>query len=236
MIEQPIRRYSTNYHAWSYRFWLLELVLTYDKTVVARDQKEAILERELQKSNNWIKANVSDYSGCHYRQKLLVCILNFGTEGIPLLLKELDENEKRIFLYEGHESLWHHRRAILQLGMSRLKNLKDNTGNVQLSDKLEGVDVLESRLQQKESDLVQQVESKSCVNNESSQLNYSLCQAHVKWMGRRLKWDLTKSVHLELWRRNILYHFTHSTHKHKFIIYYEMMTQCKKEYLHFMHN
>ncbi|ODM99311.1 Protein prenyltransferase alpha subunit repeat-containing protein 1 [Orchesella cincta] len=202
MIEQPIRSYSTNYHAWSYRFWLLELVLTYDKTVVSKDQKERMLDRELQKSNTWIKSNVSDYSGCHYRQKLLECMLNFGTDGTLLLLKELDENEKRIFIFEGHESLWHHRRAIILLSMNHFKKFKDNNSSKAppSSEEYDGLEALEKTLQDKESDLVQQIESKNYndTENECSQLNSTLCQAHVKWMGRRLKWDLTKSVHLEV--------------------------------------
>lgn len=213
-IEQPIRRYSTNYHAWSYRFWLLELVLTFDKTIVARDQKEALLEGELQKSNTWIKSNVSDYSGCHYRQKLLECILNFrASDSISLLIKELDDNEKRILMYEGHESLWYHRRAVLQLCLGLIQ--KETNGNTATateillkfpppssgSEKFDTAELTVKRLQQKESDLVQQVTKKNCgADTECSQLNYSLCQAHVKWMDRRLKWDLTKSVHLELWK------------------------------------
>lgn len=199
MIEQPIRRYSTNYHAWSYRHWLLELVLTYDKTVVAKDQKEAMLDREFQKSTNWMKSNVSDYSGCHYRQKLLEYILNFGSDGMSLILRELDENERRICLYEGHESLWHHRRAILSLVLNRLTELKDNSGSCPVpSEKFDGWELLEQKLQQKESDLVLEVDSKNCASSEASQLNSRLCQAHVKWIKRHLKWDLTKSVHLEL--------------------------------------
>jgi len=199
MIEHPIRSYSTNYHAWSYRFWLLELVLTYDKTMVSKDQKERMLDREMQKSNTWIKSNVSDYNGCHYRQKLLECVLNCGTDsGIPLLLRELDDNEKRIFIFEGHESLWHHRRAIILLSINHLKKFKDNNGSK--TEEYGGFEALEKTLQDKESDLVQQIESKNYDDreNECSQLNFKLCQAHVKWMGRRLKWDLTKSVHLEV--------------------------------------
>lgn len=205
MVEQPIRRYSTNYHAWSYRLWLLQLVLTYDKNIVARDQKVALLERELQKSNIWIKCNVSDYSGCHYRQKLLECILNYGIGGIPLLIKELDDNEKRIFMYEGHQTLWTHRRGVVEIILHRLKKWNGNNGDIALSfpppssEKFDSVEMMEKRLMQKESDLVQQVVSKNRgSSNECSQLNYFLCQAHVTWMKRLLKWDLAKGVHLEL--------------------------------------
>jgi len=80
---------------------------------------------------------------------------------------------------------------------------KDNNGSnaPPSSEEYGGLEALEKTFQDKESDLVQQIESKNYndTENECSQLNFKLCQAHVKWMGRRLKWDLTKSVHLEVW-------------------------------------
>lgn len=95
---------------------------------------------ELQNSDLWIQKHISDHSGIHYRQFLLTRLIESNnvkefsfprktvdllgetrshesseTEDniISLLLTELESNSDLIMFYEGHESLWYHRRFIL---------------------------------------------------------------------------------------------------------------------------
>lgn len=118
-IERAAASYFSNYHAWTYRMFLLTAFLN-QSPFPATNQKEFILEMELTSANSWLQSHVSDHSGFHYRQKLLLQIhehheskMNFN-EILKLYMEELKENYRMICYFIGHESLWYHRRAILK--------------------------------------------------------------------------------------------------------------------------
>lgn len=58
------RKAGNNYHAWSYKIWLIE-------SIPDTFLKSAVIKREFTSSFDWIFRTVSEHSGFHYRQRLL---------------------------------------------------------------------------------------------------------------------------------------------------------------------
>ena len=58
ICERSADRYSSNYHAWSHRQWVLQ-------------NAPFLLKSELMLSDKFMRKHISDYSSYHYRQKLI---------------------------------------------------------------------------------------------------------------------------------------------------------------------
>lgn len=186
-IETPISRYYSNYHAWSYRLWLLQKIINHRK--VSSEQRELVMQAELCYSDKWMNTRVSDYCGHHYRQKLLHLLIttknDFGIDSLPIskLKKELDENAQRIQVYEGHECLWSHRRIVLLL-MTRLLT-DDNIGpNFTLGDILDNEKKFISRFRENFKD------NKYVALKEDTKPNAHYCKQYILWIRRHLGVEL----------------------------------------------
>lgn len=85
ICEAAADRYPNNYHAWTHRIWCLS------------HTSPTLLQREWVSSEKWIERHVSEYSGFHYRQKLLSFLLSyvqrssFDSENIKLIIFRVDE-------------------------------------------------------------------------------------------------------------------------------------------------
>lgn len=85
ICEAAAHRYSNNYHAWTHRIWCLTQSFPNS------------LQREWAASMKWVQRHVSDYSGFHYRQKLITFLLSYiesrsyDEEVIKLILFSVDE-------------------------------------------------------------------------------------------------------------------------------------------------
>lgn len=85
MCEDAVHHYSNNYHAWTQRTWCLS------------QSMPVLLDREWADSLCWVACHVSDYSGFHYRQKLISFILDYiqsssySKERIELVLFSVNE-------------------------------------------------------------------------------------------------------------------------------------------------
>lgn len=120
-----------NYHAWSHRQWVINN--TDDKKF-----NVGLWLTEFETSEEWTKFHLSDHSGWHYRQFLLLRLhshLNQVEDELPrlqqlvdgaavvdttsqlyvcLLNEELRKNEDLILVFPGHETLWYYRRFLIQ--------------------------------------------------------------------------------------------------------------------------
>ena len=121
-----------NYHAWTHRQWVLT------RTFAQQSGFDlALWLSEWHVSEEWTGAHVSDHSGWQYRQFLIGLLsgnLNRNNSDLEMLRKlvrgtavqttpqlfasllneELRQNEELIFTFAGHESLWCHRRFLVQ--------------------------------------------------------------------------------------------------------------------------
>ncbi|CAB3388512.1 Hypothetical predicted protein [Cloeon dipterum] len=127
-------KYPSNYNAWNHRKWVLEALAPKG----GAEQKE-LLKQELKLSHCWTSNHVSDYSGLQYRQYVMQTVFSTfrhedflcRTEWLlelpskveakccsscaaaSVLEQELQMLSELIVRYEGHESLWYHRRFVL---------------------------------------------------------------------------------------------------------------------------
>lgn len=106
-----------NYHAWSFRHWLLSKFAVVDP---------ALLDTELGLMRLWCSSHITDHSGWNHRQHVLnLCIqLNAGhsadgallpSKTIQLMLDEHAYLSSILLLYPEHEALWCHRRFIFSV-------------------------------------------------------------------------------------------------------------------------
>lgn len=108
-------KYERNYYAWSHRAWVFQRLIPR----IATD-KEEIYRRvieDLQVTQNYLEANISDYSCCHFRHNLFRKIAFFG---IPfeeryweMITREVEFCDRMLKLYEKKECFLLHRRAML---------------------------------------------------------------------------------------------------------------------------
>lgn len=189
-IEMPTLKYFSNYHAWSYRVWLLHKILHDER--VPSEQKNLILENELEFSNSWMNTQVSDYCGHHYRQKLLQLSMkaaDINTTGpednsyVSKLAKELEDNANRIKMYEGHESLWCHRRAVMKMILEHVHDNPNTVQDVHDKEKIFVRSVLENRTES---------------SMECTKLNSGHCEKYVTWSNAnqfsQFNWSLDTSL------------------------------------------
>lgn len=196
-IEIPILKYFSNYHAWSYRMWLLQKIL-YDQGIPL-EQKLLVLESEVNCTDAWMNTQVSDYCGHHYRHKLLHLLQLTVPENsstthhekfIARMKKELDQNAKQIELYEGHESLWCHRRAVMKM---LLEYLADN-GSDECNN---SHSVIIKDLVYNEQKFVSLIISDDNVaenSKERTTLNCNHCRKYVAWTNAqfsKFNWQLS---------------------------------------------
>ncbi|KAI9300203.1 hypothetical protein BJ944DRAFT_273382 [Cunninghamella echinulata] len=119
ICERCIQLHPRNYYAWEYRYWLIS-------TFLKQDIQKII--KEYQAMCQWIENNVSDHSGISYMEQLLKLLTT-------LLIKNNEEKEEEndklnletimhshliwldqlVLSYEGHETLWCHKRCCTSL-------------------------------------------------------------------------------------------------------------------------
>ncbi|KAK7286988.1 hypothetical protein RJT34_22379 [Clitoria ternatea] len=124
LVEKIAERSKMNYRAWNHRCWLISYMTI-----------EQVLY-ELKKSRSWAALHVADYCCFHYRQQLILKIMEscggktvcWGQNAdIVLLMKdELDWDETLIKRYVGREALWLHRRF---LSMCWINNFGIDSGD-----------------------------------------------------------------------------------------------------------
>jgi len=184
--ETAAAKYFSNYHAWSYRLWFLEFILD-NKDIVSKKEAQEIVDKELVKSNLWVEKHVSDYSGFHYRQKVLHHIGKLGTNQfiIDRLKQELEENQSMINLFPGHESLWYHRRGVMRHyihKISRCDDIEENKERLVNTQEIEKHLVEAMQLQLKET-------NKDNISNKYSELDMMYSERHQRWLLQTFKWD-----------------------------------------------
>ena len=100
VAQKAAERYANNYNAWNYRIFLLD---TFNAQL-------DFLQLELKTLEKWVSMHVSDHSGFHYRQTLLVRLEKCGVKDFTHLMQnELSLTAELISRYEGHEAVWCHR-------------------------------------------------------------------------------------------------------------------------------
>lgn len=67
VANMACQKVSNNYHAWTYKIWLIE-------NIPDLNLKSSIIQREFSSSLDWVFFNVSEHSGFHYRQRLLLLV------------------------------------------------------------------------------------------------------------------------------------------------------------------
>ena len=100
LCEFAATRAPNNYHAWNHRGWCLDHLNKYS----ASD----ILEDEDRFSGTWIENHVSDYSGFHYRLRIVETLCRSGGESdaaIRRINSEVDHMTRLDKFYTGHESI-----------------------------------------------------------------------------------------------------------------------------------
>ena len=151
-------QYPKNYYAWSHRRWLVGLMI----------QSKHVM-RELRVSKSWTDLHVSDYSGFHHRQVVLLRILSISSDHEslgsqddlaffnPLTKKikapfetckecsiwksELEYVARLNECYPGHETLWSYRRFLVAYWL-RMKShhLISSVGERQADEQAGGLD------------------------------------------------------------------------------------------------
>lgn len=104
-----------NYHAWSFRHWLLTKFAGVDPVLLAT---------ELEVMHQWCSSHITDHSGWNHRQHVLnLCIQQNAHSAdeaqprktIKLMLDEHAYLSSILLLYPEHEALWCHRRFIFSV-------------------------------------------------------------------------------------------------------------------------
>lgn len=108
---QCAERYCDNYVAWSQRCWLISQFMS--------DDVEKLLQ-ELQEVKQWLWMHISDYCCFHYRQQLLKHLKKIcsSTEMEEILLEESSMMDEILRRYPGHETVWYHRRFLIDYWLS----------------------------------------------------------------------------------------------------------------------
>lgn len=69
VAKMACEKIANNYHSWTYKLWLIDNIA--DSTL-----KSVIIKKEYDSSLSWVLSNVSEHSGFHYRQRLLLLVHN----------------------------------------------------------------------------------------------------------------------------------------------------------------
>ena len=214
-VELAAAAYFSNYHAWDYRRWLLQTSL--DGSFSSPELKQQVLISEKALSDEWIEKHVSDHSGIHYRQHLIMLLSHTESnnselsQSLKLFKKELENNLSFITRYPGHETLWYYRRFLLQCTMSRLQSTMSESEHhrMEVDDEENDRGALSSfiawedevkHLKDKEKDLVESVLTENSdlnrlddvnfITKDTSQLNLLYAQRHSKWLSIMFEWQL----------------------------------------------
>ncbi|CAG8515973.1 6533_t:CDS:2 [Paraglomus occultum] len=91
LAQRAAEIYPKNYYAWSYRHWVVSKI---------PHVSFILLENELQNMKQWIRMNVSDYSGMQYRQRCLIVMTQ---------RRLLENQESRDLCGVSRNDLWNRR-------------------------------------------------------------------------------------------------------------------------------
>ncbi|KAI4459973.1 protein farnesyltransferase alpha subunit/rab geranylgeranyl transferase alpha subunit [Holotrichia oblita] len=70
VAKMACEKVANNYHSWTHKLWLIDNIS--DSTL-----KSVIIKKEFDSSLTWVLSNVSEHSGFHYRQRLLLLVHNY---------------------------------------------------------------------------------------------------------------------------------------------------------------
>jgi len=106
-------RYHGNYHAWDHRRFLVSLLVD-----AGEDKAEvgAMIQKELDGVKAWQSSRVSDACPFKYRLFLVEIRSKARLDGLKFDFgEELLELNRLMRVYPGHETLWNHRRDLMEL-------------------------------------------------------------------------------------------------------------------------
>ena len=81
-----------------------------------------IEKKDLEWSEEWTKSHPADSSAFYFMETLITHFMNSDESFKYDLVKALQENTKLIFSLPGHESIWNHRRFLIQCLLPEFKN------------------------------------------------------------------------------------------------------------------
>ncbi|CAO3621756.1 unnamed protein product [Cunninghamella blakesleeana] len=123
LCERCIQLHPRNYYAWEYRYWFI--------TTFFNHHHQKVIKNEYEKMLQWIEKNVSDHSGISYLEHILTLLTTEITTATVNIVLPTQGEEKEgadrfhfktmmqshlnwlnqlILSFEGHETLWCHRR------------------------------------------------------------------------------------------------------------------------------
>ncbi|CAG8517133.1 196_t:CDS:2 [Paraglomus brasilianum] len=97
LAQRAAEVYPKNYYAWNYRHWVVSKI-PHDSFI--------LLEHELQNMKQWIRMNVSDYSGMQHRQRCLIVMTQRHM---------LNDQENRDLCGVSRNDLWNRRKDSVYL-------------------------------------------------------------------------------------------------------------------------
>uniref|UniRef100_K3X844 Protein prenyltransferase alpha subunit repeat-containing protein 1 n=1 Tax=Globisporangium ultimum (strain ATCC 200006 / CBS 805.95 / DAOM BR144) TaxID=431595 RepID=K3X844_GLOUD len=137
VCERLAEQKARNYHAWSYRHWVVSQCAHDDETR---------LTRELERMRIWCESHITDHSGWNHRQHVVKLMLHVSkakhhsvNDVRRLVVAEYELLSKIMALYPTHEALWCHRRFVVQLVLKEVLR-SDKLDIVALMQALHGWD------------------------------------------------------------------------------------------------
>lgn len=106
VCERLAEQKPRNYHAWSFRHWVVSQLST----------REA-LRSELKRMDKWCETHITDHSGWNHRQHTVTRLMHRSSpmEYRGVLKDEYELLSGIMALYPTHEALWCHRRFLIHL-------------------------------------------------------------------------------------------------------------------------
>jgi len=106
VCERLAEQKPRNYHAWSFRHWVVSQLVT----------SEA-LRNELKRMDKWCETHITDHSGWNHRQHTVNRLMR---QSLPREYRGVLKDEYELLsgimaLYPTHEALWCHRRFLIHL-------------------------------------------------------------------------------------------------------------------------
>lgn len=108
IVNKFLQADERNFHAWNYRYWCVNMLITYFKK-----GRADIIEKELEYTAGVLKGNYSNYSALHFRSKYLE--LKYEPSPVPLetLMEDLKFIQTGLFMTPVEQSLWLYQKWVL---------------------------------------------------------------------------------------------------------------------------
>lgn len=183
VCERLAEQKPRNYHAWSFRHWVVTKFATDDE-----------LRGELKRMNKWCETHITDHSGWNHRQHTVNQLLRRSSpDERSLVLKEEYELLSGIMaLYPTHEALWCHRRFIIHLLLRQYEDQKPLLGQEAARD----ADVV--AVCQRIKDMERRVASTGATPATQYEPSSSTEGLEINGMGTAALCDAWRSIQLDL--------------------------------------